>query len=113
MALEDETPPPEIAPSIVLNVAMLLQFVHGPGAFALDSDEALALAKAGTNVSRYYVKVNLTAKGQAWGALVATAAMIYAPKIMVLVAQRKAAKGMPLSARGVDIETVAPTESVN
>lgn len=113
VAIEDsETPPPEVAPSIVLNVAMLLQFVHGSGSFALDGDEAEALAKAATNVSRYYVKVNLSAKGQAWGALVATAAMIYAPKIMVLAAQRRASKGMPMPAKGVDVG-VEPATLVN
>lgn len=108
----EETQPLEISPSIVANVAMLLQFVHGDGAMAIDSLEADMLAKAATNVARFYVKLSVSAKGQAWGALVATAAMIYAPKIMSAAAARKASKGMPLPAKGVDIG-VEPSALVN
>lgn len=88
---------------------MMLQFVHGSGAWELDSDEAEGLAKAATNVGRYYVKINVSAKGQAWGALAATAAMIYFPKAMALAAARRAGKGPP----PVDLEAVARAATVN
>lgn len=86
---------------------MMLQFAHGSGPMALSSDEAEMLATAATNVGRYYVRLTVSAKGQAWGALLMTAAMIYSPKVMAATAARKAARGMPLPAKGVDIEAVS------
>jgi hypothetical protein len=103
----EEAPPPEVPASIVLQFAMLLQFVHGDGAMALSSDEAEMLAKAATNVGRYYVAIQVSAKGQAWGALAATAAMIYFPKALAVNAARKAAKAGLGRAPPVDIEAVA------
>lgn len=103
MVVEDEAPPPEVKPEIIQNVAMMLQFVHGAGPMKLDNDEAMMLANAATNVGRYYVKVTISAKGQAWGALLGVAAMVYMPKMLALAAKRRAGKAPP----PVDLDKVA------
>lgn len=107
VALKPEFIPPEVPPSIVLQVAMMLQFVHGDGAMALSSTEAEMLAQAATNVGRFYVKLTVSAKGQAWGALLMTAAMIYGPKIMAAQAAAKARKAGLGPAPAIDLDALA------
>lgn len=84
-----ETSPP-YGESIIAQIAFYLQLFHGQGDFALSDKEAHGLASAIAGVARYHVRVTTGGKGMAYMALLGTAAMVYAPKVMAKQARDKA-----------------------
>ena len=82
----DKAEPAEVPPDIIGQVALGLVFLHalGPAEMALSEVEATQLARALTNVGRYYVAFKVNNRGAAWLALVVTCGMIYIPRLKVL-----------------------------
>lgn len=98
VAVEAEIEPADPPANIVEFVQASLYGIHrmmGPPEMHLSEQESGALAKAICNVAKYYMQIKASNKLTAWGALVMTAYMIYAPHVSALNARKAAEKAKP------------------